>query len=234
MSRTVVIACKVLEDLFRQRLSDTGAVFLEYGLHRVPQKLAPAIQEQIDRVPPGAVILLGYGLCGKGLVGLRAGEHTLVVPRVDDCISILLGSYQRYLEETSRQPGTYYLSKGWIEGGSDPLKEYEGYLHKYDPETARWLIDTQFGHYRRLLFVAARKADFVRYGPYARRVAALCGLEYQECTGAGTLVRRLLSQAARPRPGPDFVVVPPGGVVEASLFLREPEPVRHGAAPGRG
>ncbi len=226
MSKTVVIACKVLEDLFQHHLGDTEAVFLEYGLHRVPQKLAPAIQEHVDRVPPGTVIILGYGLCGNGLVGLKAGEHTLVVPRVDDCISMLLGSYQRYQEETSRQPGTYYLSKGWLEGGTDPLKEYEGYLQKHDPETARWLIDTQFGHYSRLLFVGTQEADFARYGPYARRVATLCGLEYQECTGADTLVRRRLAQAARPRPGPDFVVVPPGGVVEASLFLREPEPVR--------
>ncbi len=220
--KTVVIACKVLEDMFRRHLGAGEAIFPEYGLHRTPQKLAPALQEVIDRIPPPAFILLGYGLCGNGLVGLRAGGHTLVIPRVHDCMSILLGSHQRYLEETSRHPGTYYLSKGWLERATDPLKEYQAYLQKYDPETARWLIDTQYGSYQRLLFVAAEEADFAVYGPYARRVAELCGLEYQECNGRDTLVRRLLAQAAHTRPGPDFVVVPSGGVVEDNLFLGEP------------
>ncbi|MDP6510079.1 MAG: DUF1638 domain-containing protein [Dehalococcoidia bacterium] len=216
---TVVIACRVLEDMFRRHPGDGKALFLEYGLHRTPQKLAPTLQEEIDRIPSPSVVLLGYGLCGNGLVGLRAGEHKLVIPRVDDCISILLGSRQRYLEETSRQPGTYYLSKGWLERATDPLKEYQSYLQKYDPETARWLIDTQYGNYQRLLFVAAEEADFTGYGPYARRVAEFCGLEYQECMGVDTVVRSLLAQAVQPQPGPDFVVVPPGGVVEASVFL---------------
>jgi len=63
-------------------------------------------------------------LCGNGLNGIRAGQHILLIPRADDCIAILLGSYQVYKQEFQSAPGTYYLSKGWLESGSNPLSEY--------------------------------------------------------------------------------------------------------------
>jgi hypothetical protein len=51
------------------------------------------------------------------VIGLRANGCTLVVPRVDDCISIFLGSHGAYKQQAGAEPGTYYLTKGWIEVG---------------------------------------------------------------------------------------------------------------------
>jgi len=73
-------------------------------------------------------VVLGYGLCGNGLHGLKAGRHTLLAPRADDCIALLLGSYQAYRREFDAEPATYWLSKGWLESGSNPLQEYRSTL----------------------------------------------------------------------------------------------------------
>ncbi len=130
----VGISCKVFEGLIDRFLPSELAdqiTFLDYGLHRVPQKLTWAVQSQIDEIETPSLILLGYGLCGNGLDGIKAGKHTLLVPRTDDCIAILLGSYSRYMEEFTGEPGTYYLTKGWLESGSDPLKEYKEVSEKY-------------------------------------------------------------------------------------------------------
>ena len=123
----VVVSCQVLQDLLTNLLPDGLAqqvTFMDYGLHRVPGKMAGTLQEVLDGLEQPSLVVLGYGLCGTGLKGLRAGPHTLLVPRVDDCIALLLGSYHAYMREFQAVPGTYYLSKGWLESGSHPLKEY--------------------------------------------------------------------------------------------------------------
>ena len=104
----VGISCKVFEGLIDRflpsELSDQ-ITFLDYGLHRVPQKLSWAVQSQIDKIEMPSLIILGYGLCGNGLDGIKARKHTLLIPRTDDCIAILLGSYSRYMKEFTSEPG---------------------------------------------------------------------------------------------------------------------------------
>ena len=141
----VVLACRVLQTLIEPYLRERPmpATFLEYGFHRTPPLMTPALQAELDRLPEPSTVILGYGLCGNGLAGLKAGRHTLIVPRTDDCIAMLLGSYQRYQDEFSAEPGTIYLSKGWLESGSHPLKEHQELLEKYDAETADWILDQQ-------------------------------------------------------------------------------------------
>jgi hypothetical protein len=95
----VVVACQVFQDLFVRfaTLSEVQKfIFLDYGLHCVPRKLNQVVQETVDSLVEPSLIVLGYGLCGNGLHGIRAGKHTLLISRSDDCVAILLGSYARY------------------------------------------------------------------------------------------------------------------------------------------
>ena len=88
----VVIACQVLQDMLERLLPEGLAkniTFLDYGLHATPGKMTATLQEIIDSVKQPSLVVLGYGLCGNGLRGIRAGRHTLLVPRADDCIAVL-------------------------------------------------------------------------------------------------------------------------------------------------
>src|SRR5271157_5487093 len=133
----VVVTCKVLASAL-ERLTPADlaeeVTLLDYGLHRVPAKLTAAVQQALDEIQRPSLVILGYGLCGNGLRGIRSGPHTLLVPRTDDCIAILLGSYRAYTRHFSAEPGTYWLTKGWLESGSHPLKEYHEYTAKYGAE----------------------------------------------------------------------------------------------------
>jgi len=223
----VVIACKVFQDLFEKHLPPqlaTQITFLEYGLHRVPDKLTWSLQDAIDGIQAPSLIALGYGLCGNGLNGLRAGKHTLLVSRADDCIAILLGSYEAYMREFNSTPGTYYLTKGWLESGSDPLKEYHENLQKYGPEDAAWIMDQQYQNYERLVLVAHTPEDLETYRPRAQEVARYCqrwGMRYEEILGSDGYIRRLIEVAQDlSKANEDFVVVPPGGEIRQELFMR--------------
>lgn len=222
----VVIACKVFQNLLEAYLPEEVAAkitFMDYGLHRVPTKLTWSVQDEIDRVEQPSVILLGYGLCGNGLQGVKSRQHTLVIPRADDCIAILLGSREAYLEEFESEPGTYYLTKGWLESGSDPLKEYNEYKEKYGEEDAEWLMDQQYQHYKRLVMVAHHQEDLDQYRSQARQVAKFCerwGMRYEEKLGSDRYIARLV-EIAKSLNGndKDFLIVPPGGEIRQEDFI---------------
>ena len=223
----VILACQVFQHLIEKRLPPGLAdsiTYLDYGLHKIPRNLKTYLQEQIDNIEKPSLVVLGYGLCGNGLDGVRAGKHILLVPRTDDCIAILLGSNQAYQREFDATPGTYWLSKGWLESGSNPLKEYQGYVEKYGEKQAHWLMDTQYRHYKRLALVAHQPGDLEKYRPLAHDVAEYCsqwGVRYEEILGSDEYVRRLGQVAlALELAGEDFVVVPPGGELKQNQFLR--------------
>lgn len=229
----VFIACEVLRDMLERLLPDDlsdEVVFQDYGLHRVPQRMTETLQEMIDDIEEPSLVVLGYGLCGNGLDGVRSGEHVLLVPRANDCITLLLGSRQAYAREFSAVPGTYYLSKGWLESGSHPLSEYHEYKDRYGSEEAEWILDQQYQNYERLALVAHSPAELAAHRPAAQEVARFCrrwGMRYEEILGSEDYVRRLIDAArevrrdgmsAAERMGRDFLIIPPGGEVRQDAF----------------
>lgn len=230
----VVVTCKVLAAALERVLPETFAAevrYLDYGLHRVPVKLTDAVQEAVSAIEQPSLVVLGYGLCGNGLRGIRSGVHTLLVPRTDDCIAILLGSYKSYMRQFSATPGTYYLTKGWLESGSHPLKEYHEYLPKYGPETTLWLLDQQYANYERIALVASNPEEMAAYREQALEVARFCErwhMRYEEVTGSDDYVRRLVETASALRAGTltpdsvpaDFLLIPPGAEIRQEMFMR--------------
>jgi len=223
----IFIACKVFESMLSTEQQESlfdQVTYLDYGLHRVPDKLTHTVQEAIDEVREPSLIVLGYGLCGNGLKGIQSRKHTLLIPRTDDCIAILLGSYQSYLKHFNQEPGTYYLTKGWLEAGSDPLKEYREVREKYGEEDAQWIMDTQYQHYKRLVLVAHQQDELEEYRPRAQEVAAYCsrwGMDYQEILGSDRYLARLLETAASlDKADDDFLVIPPQNEIRQEMFVR--------------
>lgn len=222
----VIIACKVFEGLIERHLPENLAgkvTFLDYGLHRVPKNLNQTLQSMLDEITQPSLVVLAYGLCGNGLKGLKSGKHTLLIPRADDCIALLLGSYQAYRREFDAEPGTYWLSKGWLESGSNPLQEYQELEEKYGPMQAMWLMDQQYRNYRRLVLVVHNQEDLLVCRPKALQVAQFCqrwGMRYEEIVGSDSFVQRLAKSIQGVEPGDeDFILAPPGSVLELRQFL---------------
>jgi hypothetical protein len=186
------------------------AQVLDFGLHANPKELKHILQETIDAMASQAdTILLGYGLCSQAVVDLRANDCTLVVLKVDDCIAIFLGSGEAYQAQSRAEPGTYYLTKGWIEAGDSPFAEYDSLVKRYGEERAQWLMSRMLRNYTQLALINTGQYELERYRTYARDTAECWGLRYQEIPGSGALIARLLH-------GPwdgDFVIARPGETI---------------------
>ena len=78
-------------------------------------------QEQIDQAAAYASqIVIGYGLCSNGIVGVIARKQGLYLPHCHDCIAFFMGSHRAYLKAFEMRPGTYYLTPGWVAEKKDP------------------------------------------------------------------------------------------------------------------
>jgi hypothetical protein len=206
-----IIACATVIEALRPRLSE-GMTYevLDFGLHLTPEKLRHKLQDAIDATGPEIhTLLLGYGLCSLAVVGLKATTATLIVPRVDDCIAIFLGSAAAYQTQAQHEPGTYYLTKGWIEVSDTPFTEYTRLLERYGPERAMRMSKLMLKNYTRLAFIDTDHDNLARYHAYAHRMAEQFDLYYEELPGSTELIKKLLS-------GPwdkDFVVARPGETI---------------------
>ena len=116
-----VIACDVLYREVCQACAETkhatDVVFVPFGLHSSPTQLRERLQQEIDAADSQDydALVLAYGLCSRGTAELEARSKKLVLPKAHDCITLLLGSRERYDEEFTGNPGTYYYSAGWVE-----------------------------------------------------------------------------------------------------------------------
>ncbi len=192
--------------------------YLPQSLHRSPERLRESLQQVIDEVATSAAeIVLGYGLCSNGLVGLRARQQPLIVPRVHDCIALLMGSRTAYQEAFARRPGSYYLTRGWIDHDRDPLGTLEqDYVPRVGREDAEWALREELKNYTHLVYLRT-KADAI--GDYQSRAAANARFlekELAEVESSAEYLERLLTG---PHEHPDFCVIPPGAVVTQSSFF---------------
>jgi hypothetical protein len=216
-SRTIVLACAtVIEEILPLIPAGMAQRVFDFGLHVNPGKLRTALQAAIDEASADHdTVLLGYGLCSQALVGIHAGRCRLVAPRVDDCIALFLGSRQAYLAQGRGEPGTFYLTKGWIEAGDTPFSDYDRSVQRYGKAKADAIYRIMMDKYKRLALIDTGVYELENYRQLTRDTAAQFGLRFEEIAGSDRLVRKLLH-------GPwdeEIVVLEPGGTFTLEDFL---------------
>ena len=216
IKRKVIACATVIEEMIPFLPEDVPYEVLDFGLHLNPSELKSMLQKKIDKASEEAdVLLLGYGLCSMAVIGLKASTATLVIPRADDCIAIFLGSSKEYKRQAQQEPGTYYLTKGWIEVGDTPFDEHKKLIERYGKEKAERMTKLVLKNYKRLAFINTGDYDLERYQAYAKKLAREFDLTYEEIEGMPTLVKKLIN-------GPwdeEFVLVAPGHTLAYKEFV---------------
>jgi hypothetical protein len=196
-------------------LHDTGAKTMR---HRIQESIDGAEGKRYD------TIALGYALCGTGLVGVRARTIPLVLPRAHDCITLLMGSRDKYTEYFNANPGVYFRSTGWVERDDELVEQaagiglsadLEALIEKYGEDAGRYLYDEMMSYrrsYSKLTFINTGLETNDSFKQRARAEATEKGWQFEEFAGSISLFRALLSGDW----GGDFLIVPPGHQIFAT------------------
>lgn len=172
---------------------------IEYRYHMYPQKLNSKLASVINNLDDQGLwdqIILGYGLCSNGVVGLKSTRSKMVLPKVDDCIALFLGSIEAYKRELKKEPGTYYLTKGWIECGGDALavlnRQHEWTRH-LDEKTAEWFAREMVKNYTRLGLIDTGGYDINKFVDHGKMVADTFGQRFEIVSGTLKYLKCLLN-----------------------------------------
>jgi len=215
MSEPHIISCAtVAEELRQLGVDEENLTVLEFGLHVYPEELKKRLQETIDGVPGDCDILLGYGLCSYAVAGLKSESHRLIIPLIDDCIALFLGSRAERKRMMAEEPGTYFLTKGWVEAQDDTLAEYARISERYGEERALKVARAMFGNYTRVALINTGNYKMDIYRDFARAMAEFLELRFEELPGSN---RMLLKMLAGDWEG-EFLVVPAGEPIPADAF----------------
>lgn len=229
--RYKLISCEVF---YREMLATAAKTphivdveFLPKGLHDIGAKpMRERVQAVLDRVDGSLydAVLFGYGLCNNGLAGLEARDVPLVLPRAHDCITLFLGSKERYLDYFNANPGVYFKTTGWMERGegSGELSQlsiqrktgmdmqWDDLVAKYGEDNARYIWDTlcdDTHNYGQFTFIEMGVEPDDSYERRTRADAEGRGWKFAREKGDMGLIHRLLHGQWSAE---EFLVVPPG------------------------
>jgi hypothetical protein len=233
--RYKIIACEILYREVCYCVAKSKNIiditFLDKGLHDLgSKKMLSELQDEIDRtdITKYEAILLGYGLCNNGIIGLKS-KLPLIVPRAHDCITLLLGSKEKYKQYHSENAGTFFKSVGWIERDTDPNdnegsitsqlgmnKTYQQYVDKYGEETAKYLMDTLgnwLENYTKYSYIDTTTGNFNHYKKLTKSQADKKDWDYEELDGTTDLFMNLLDGYWDEE---EFLIVPPNKTIKPS------------------
>ncbi|MCL2362531.1 MAG: DUF1638 domain-containing protein [Defluviitaleaceae bacterium] len=203
--------------------------FLDKGLHDIGEKaMSEALQQEIDNVNTEkySAVLLCYGLCNYGVKGLHS-SIPIIIPRAHDCITLFLGSKERYRDYFDNNPGTFFRTSGWLERVDFGIEGEENVMSKlgiapdtdyseFGEENAEYLreiLGDWTSNYKKQTFIDTGIRDTTIYEEQVADDSQANGLEYERVKGNIRLIQELMDGNWDSN---DFLVVPPGNEIIAS------------------
>ena len=100
MDQTVILACSSFRDYIAAAQEKMGTaypvIWLDERLHRDPKLMRRAVLDALEDLPESVeTVLVSMGFCGGSWADVPARQR-LVMPRADDCVSILLHTKDRH------------------------------------------------------------------------------------------------------------------------------------------
>lgn len=187
---------------------------IKLGLHATPDILRAHLQGKIDATADGPqpydAVVMAYGLCGKATNGLSARNTPIVVPRAHDCITLFLGSREKYKDQFENKPGTYWYALDYLQRNDDPNNAlslgaadsglelnatYTEYVEKYGRDNADYIMSIMGAwqqHYQRAAYIDMQIGDGSEVENRAKEDSERRGWKFERMEGDSRLIKKLL------------------------------------------
>lgn len=214
----IIVACETLKDELQKAMYLTGCQYpiewIDSEYHNFPDRLREKLQEKIDSIENIDNILFLFGCCGNALVGIEATTANLIIPKTDDCISMILCKQGQKFE---RPKETYFLTKGWFESTRSLAAEYERAIELYGLEKTQRIFRIMLKNYKYLMLIDTGAYNVDEYVGKAKEITDVTNLQLIIEKGDVWFIKKLLT-------GPyddDFCIIPKNSKVKISHFVHD-------------
>lgn len=215
--KKILIACSMMEDEIKKVCEeincDIPIIWVERGYHNTPAKLKEKLQELIEEHQDKDEILLSFGLCGNGTDGIISEKATLVMPKFDDCINMLLCKGKRESRGLT-ETGSIYITRGWTLDSEAILAQHDKYVEEYGEDSAEAILEMMYEHYETISVIDTQSYDTAPVIAYAEKAGELLDLEAQTVEGSTEVLKQLLTGQWEE----NFIVKKPGEAVGIKDF----------------
>ena len=197
-----------------QKSLDRLITSLDEGAKKGEPVAVPAVRpgrgpasERREELTVGPVdeVILAIGFCGNALKDLGGDHLTLVFPRVDDCVSLLLND-GCVREEIKRNPRCYYLTRGWFNHESSMITSLDDWDTRYGRERAEKLRAAMYAGYEQVNLIDTQAYPVEECLDQSQAVADRLHLDHGVVGGSVQLLERLFKGER----DSEIVVIPPG------------------------
>lgn len=222
MQNTVILSCSSLTPFVLAAQERCGVSYpiveLDRSEHAEPQNMRLTILKRIEALPPEVeTVLVAMGFCGGAWEQVRF-DRKVVIPRVDDCVSLLLHTDDRYCPNR-KEPGHLYLFE------NDP-KDFSALTlyrdqYKLDPELRNldpdFLFHMMYDSYKHMDIIDTGLNDCYseEYVAAAQEEADQIGAELGYAEGGLHLLEKLLTGQWDEQ----FLVAQPGKLIRHGEFF---------------
>lgn len=209
----VVLSCESLEAYVSAAQYAAGTaypvIWLKREYHDDPAKMRTHILERLAALPPETdTVLVAMGFCGGSWDQVTA-DRRIVLPRVDDCISLLLHTGDDY-HPNLKQMGHMYMLDGDPEKFS-PERMFDSLCAKHERWKAEIVFDMWFENYHFLDVIDTGLFDCYSeaFVAQAQRSADLIGSALDYVSGSNRILEKLLHG----RWDEQFLIAEPGHTI---------------------
>ena len=218
MDRTCIICCDSLGSHLEVAQVKMGTNFpvysLDRALHSQPKNMRQRLIDVLTALPESiTTVLIAMGYCGGSLDNICARQR-LVIPNLDDCITMLLTKTDAQ-EGNLKQRGHMYFRDSEC-GGVNVQRMLDNLRREYGMERGTGIFGMWFADYTHADIIDTGVFDCYEesYVESIQKQADLirCELDYVE--GSNRILEKLVSGQWDEQ----FLIVPPGTVLTKSVF----------------
>ena len=207
----MMLACPTLRREITVAMEEEGmrypVFYLPNELHHDPDSLNEWLCDFISRLVNIDYLLLPMGLCGNGTQGVPSGNTTLVLPKSQDCISLLLS--HEHLSDVERPVYDYFFTESWLGEKRSFDSEHSYTVQKYGKETAATIMKMMYQNYKYFSYIDTGYGNYEEAASKIRGLADLVGVEIRRLEGSFGVLRKMIKLDF----DDDFLKVSPGQVV---------------------
>lgn len=196
-NNTVILACSAMllhVNAAQEKMgTDFEVVELNRDLHEKLEKMRDHIMQTLDALPPGfETVLVAMGHCGGSWNRVPASRR-IVIPKMDDCITMLLHTDDTPHANLKRMRHLYFHD---CDTGPYSIESWkEKVCREYDEETGAFIFESMFGAYTNVDIIDTGAYDCYseEFVAEARKNAGLIQCELGYVPGSNLILEKLVS-----------------------------------------